>query len=476
MRTVFKTLSIVFGLIWPTYVSADQDELVSDLLLSLREQTHVPAFSVAVVRNGAILNVTTVGEKDIKNHLPATNETSFRLASVSKVIGATMLAELMQKGRLGSNDQIGTYLPQLQQHFKSLTVKQLLAHTSGVPHYQVRDSAIALAHYETAIDALDGVGDRALLFAPGTDYEYSSHAYSILSALYEVIEGRPLLRSAPEFMERMTGLTTPQLEDVRTRNQSRSNAFELTADGPRTIKLRDQSFSPFGTGFIATSTDLALFGDAVLHGPTISDATREFLFEPVFLNDGRPTGNYLYQVAFGWRVGIDNKGRTVYHHAGITPGARSVLILYPEEGLSIAFLSNAMWTAQIERTGFAIADIFLSEQFAQGKSVSHSFDGRFNSSPISGEITCEPGLALCNFSDNDGALTKWLRRFNHTPSDRTNWPAILARSGSGDSIILVTSVGLIQLMQRETEQCSISCFGVEVGNGRLLEIRVKGVR
>jgi CubicO group peptidase (beta-lactamase class C family) len=373
----------------------------------------------------------------------------------------------VQDGELDPNAPIADYIDGLPEQYQDITARQLLAHTSGLPHYQAMDDNIDKTHYANAIASLASVGDRPLLTTPGDAYLYSTHGYTILGALYESITGQPLSQSAPAFVNTLTGRETPVLENFRLRDSRRSNVFDVVADGAVTLKPRDQSYSPFGTGFTASAVDLAYFGDAVLHSPLLSADTREWLFRPVMLADGGKTGSYLYEVAFGWRVSADSSGRTVYHHSGVTEGARSALVLYPESGLSIAFLCNAAWTAQIERTAFALANIVLNEQSAAMHAGKHDFIGSFDGTAISGSLTCDEGDSWCLWSDGEGALSEWLQRYAPGNAMRSDWPAQLVDGDGGTALKLLTTVGIVELHQVSAD----AAFMAEIGNGRILEIR-----
>ena len=447
---------------------------IEGLLLSIRENTQVPAYSVAIVRGGRLIAASAVGDIDIVNHIDASPENWFRLASASKVIGATMLALLVQDGDLDPNKAIGDYLPDLPSQYRNITALQLLSHTSGMPHYQARDALRGKTHYNTAIDALASVGDRQLLSAPGDSYSYSSHGYTILSALYESITDVSLRAAVPAFIRDLTCRDSPALENLQRRNPRRSNVFDVATDGAVTLKPHDQTYTPFGTGFVASAIDLAFFGDAVLHSSTISSDTRDLLFQPVVLTDGGKTGNHLYEVAFGWRVGSDSSGRTVYHHAGVTSGARSVLVLYPESNLSIAFLSNASWTAQIERTAFALANLVIERQRSVSSVGDFAFTGSFDGEDITGSIVCPGETGECLFSDNAGAFSEWLARY--LPGDEAvgSWPVLSVYGVDGYAQKIATSIGIVEL-RLNTEESDDKVFRAEVGNGRLLEIRFSEV-
>ena len=448
--------------------SSTSPALIERLLLDLRDRTQVPAYSVAIVQNGELVAQSVVGEIDINNHRKAESEHWFRFASVSKIVGATMLAILVQQGEFDPNAPIGDYIEDLPDQFRDLTALQLLTHTSGLPHYQPQDDLIANTHYETATDTLASVGDRPLVTVPGTAYAYSSHGYTILGALHEAITQVPIAESTAAFVQEMTGRDSPALENIQRRNNLRSNAFDVTESGVKTLKPRDQSYSPFGTGFVGSATDLAFFGDAVLHSPLISDGTRDWMFKAETLPNGGKTGNYQYEVAFGWRVSKDPVGRIVYHHAGVTEGARSVLILYPESGLSVAFLSNASWVAQIERSGYALAATVLDAESFTSFSGSYAFAGSFDGEAISGSMVCK-GVEGCLFSDDGGAFSEWMARYLPNKSDGVDWPAYVVQGEDGRTIKLVSSVGFIDLRQG-TNNPTVHRYQAEIGNGRILDV------
>jgi hypothetical protein len=221
---------------------------------------------------------------------------------------------------------------------------------------------------------------------------------------------------------------------------------------------------------LASAPDLALFGDAVLHSPLISSETRELLFRPVTLDDGSSTGSHFYEVAFGWRVGKDAAGRRVYHHAGVTQGARSVLVLYPDAGLSIAFLSNASWTAQIERTAFALANLVLDRQQPNTSDSGSRFTGTFDGQAIAGSLDCDDEFASCRLSDNGGSFSAWLNQYR-PGAGNDSWPVFPFQGERGRLLKTVTSVGLIEL--REVPGSATGHFEAEIGNGRRLDVQFR---
>ena len=180
-----------------------QQQLTS-LLTSLNDVTGVPGFSVAIIHKGKLVASVATGFADVANDLPAKPSTTFRLASVSKIVGAVMLAELVVNSRLNPDVGIGQYYPELNSKYHNITLRELLSHTSGMPHYQSKDYDIYNKSYSSATEALETLKGRDLLSRPGYQYHYSTHGYTLAGAIYERITGQPLSVGVIDFVKRWT--------------------------------------------------------------------------------------------------------------------------------------------------------------------------------------------------------------------------------------------------------------------------------
>lgn len=442
-----RYLIFICILLWAGFGAAQAadtrfERQLDHLLADLRAVTGVPAFSVAAVHRGKLVASVASGEVSADG-AAATPDHLFRLASVSKIVGATMLADLAAAGGFDVDAPIGAVMPDLPDHYHAITARQLMAHTSGMPHYQLVDALIDGDHYTSATAALTTLRGRDLLAAPGAAYHYSSHGYTLAGALYERLTGKPLSASLPDYVAGMTGRASPLIEDVTRRNPRRAGLFGRMGSRLRPIDFNDKSYCVLGAGLTATAPDLAYFGQAVLDRARRNPALAELLFTPVRTNSGKATGRPLFEVAFGWRVSRDARGRAVYHHAGVTPGARSVIVLYPDEDLTLVFLSNSSWTAQIERTAFALATLYLDGADEMAGPVTRSFTGTYGDQPIGGTLRC--GVSGCRLSDAEGALTSRLLGFNPTPQHWQDWPAFRYKAADRGHIVVSSKIGFIDL-------------------------------
>ena len=179
--------------------SPDNDAArISDTILqALVEANGVPGMSAALVRKGEVVWIGSAGLRDVERALPVDADTTFRLASVSKLITATAAARLAEDGNLDLDAPVQSIVRYLPGAWPPISSRQLAAHTSGIPHYQDVDSGRGGVRFDTTEDAVGVFSGRALLASPGMAYHYSSYGYTLLSAVVEESAGEPFLGTGP---------------------------------------------------------------------------------------------------------------------------------------------------------------------------------------------------------------------------------------------------------------------------------------
>ncbi|MFT7776856.1 serine hydrolase domain-containing protein [Roseateles sp.] len=314
------------------------------LLDALREVSGVPGMGAAVWQDGQMRWQGSSGLRDVEQRLPVDADTRFRLASVSKLFAATAAAQLKAQGRLEVDQPVGPLLPELDAAQAAVTPRQLAAHLSGLPHYDARDAGVGRTRHTTAIESLIYLKGRQLRSVPGSRYLYSTWGYTLLAAAVEAAAGEP-------YLDLLSGQVAPGLAigpDQTGQSPDMSQAYALSAQGPRLAPAADFSYSWGGAGLAATAPALAEWGSRLLQGRIVDPATRDWMWRPVLDSAGQQVGERRFRMGFGWRLDVDVEGLQLVHHAGSTLGARSVLMLWPQARTSVSLLSNAMWTSSIE--------------------------------------------------------------------------------------------------------------------------------
>lgn len=329
----------------------------ADLILaSLVEINGVPGMGGAVWQDGRIVWTGSAGYADVEAGRRVDGDTVFRLASVSKLFAVMAAGRLRDQGRLDPDAPVRALLPWLPDRWPDISARQLAAHTSGMPHYQAVDADIGGVHYASVRDAVALFQDRELLTPPGQAYAYSSWGYVLLSAEVEAAAGA-------SYLDYLETEITPGLQigadATDTGHPDASRAYAFTDSRARRAPPHDFSYTWGGGGLAGTAPAVATWGGRVLEGRVVARDTFEWMQQPMPLNDGGVAADDSYQVGFGWRAERDADGRRLAHHAGVTVGARSSLVLYPDHGTATTVLSNALWVSSIDVTAQMLAAPFL---------------------------------------------------------------------------------------------------------------------
>ena len=325
------------------------------LLQALVDTNGVPGMGAAVWRDGRVAWTGCAGLRDVEARAPVQRDTVFRLASVSKVIATTAAATLIDDGRLDIDAPVGDTLPWLPPAWSRVTVRQLAAHISGAPHYAGNDlQTLGKVRYPTARDAVGYFSGRALLSPPGTAYRYSSWGYTLIGAMIEARSGEHFLDYV---RHRVTGGLDIQADGDAPVTRA-ATLYDIGHGAARRVPRTDMSYTWPGGGLAATPEALVTFGGRLLEHRIVGAARWQAMQQATLLADGTPAHERDYEVGFGWRIGHDADGACIAHHAGTTTGARSVLLLWPDQDTAIGVLSNAMWVSAIESTAQLLAAPF----------------------------------------------------------------------------------------------------------------------
>lgn len=328
------------------------------LLDALREVSGVPGLGAAVWQDGQLRWQGQSGLRDLARQLPVQADTRFRLASVSKLFAATAAAQLHERGQLDVDAPLPWHPFPAGHPGAAITPRQLAAHVSGLPHYELSDSLRGdQAFADSRSAARRWLAGRSLHSAPGTSYRYSSWGYTLLGAAVEAASGQSLQQHlATQLTAGLDILPDPTDQgDPRT-----ARPYEGSAGRWRLAAPHDFSYSLGGAGLAATPGALASWGGQLLQGRYLKPATLAWMTRPTQFADGRPVLHEGEPVAFGWRVGQDAQQQPVWHHAGSTQGARSALLLRPgSKPTSAALLSNATWVASIVDSALTLTEVFM---------------------------------------------------------------------------------------------------------------------
>jgi CubicO group peptidase (beta-lactamase class C family) len=313
--------------------------------------------AVGVVRNGSLEFISGHGLADIASNTPVTQDTVFRIGSITKTFTAIAVLQLWEQGLVDldapANDYLRAYrlIPARAGH-RPATVRHLLTHTAGLPQLVYPSRAFKPILGETVkfgqpVPTLAEFyrGGLHLLAEPGTRHTYSNHNFATLGQLVEDVSREPLGRYFREHIFEPLGMAHTDLLRSERVKPGLATGYALRADGPHPVS--DCDVVTVGAGSIySTTSDMARYLAALLdggkgeHGSVLKPETLASMFAPHYQPDPRLPGVGL--AFFRGEIG----GHLVVEHDGLAPGFSSQLSVAPDDGVGVVAFTNGARSAK----------------------------------------------------------------------------------------------------------------------------------
>jgi len=313
----------------------------------LREDLNIPGLSVAVVHGQQVVLARGFGYADVSEQIPATENTPYHIASLTKPFAAALIMQLVEAGQLDLNDEMADILSDFRFAFPDGTLDgyaslceqiiKLSTDTSGpfAPYrslfadYRCDTEPITVRHHLTHTS--QGV--------PGETYRYNGFLFGLLTQAVEQVSGK---RFDELLVERIIGpqgmsSTFPNTSKERGREilEQRAKPYRIDGSGNPILSEYPEGVNA-GAGMVSTVLDLARFGAAMDQNLIVSEASKKAMLTPTLSNSGDPLPYGL-----GWFV-QEHRGQQLVWHYGHQPESYSSLILkVPEEELTLILLANS---------------------------------------------------------------------------------------------------------------------------------------
>jgi D-alanyl-D-alanine carboxypeptidase len=326
--------------------------LLQARLDSLRTAQRLPGVSLALaLPDGRTLAITS-GFADTARRVPLRPTDRFLHGSVGKTYVSAIALQLVAHDSLDLEAPVSRYLGQLPwfrrlPNAQTITVRQLLTHTSGLVRYEFDPRVATVLRAEplkawTPAERLSYLLDATAPFAAGSGWEYSDTNYIVLGMILEQVTGRPydtLLRTrllAPLGLTNTRPADRPDLADMANGYAGPKNelgGYDASLDAKGRLRINPQ-FEWTGGGVAGTTTDLARWGKLLYEGRAFDPALLPRLVDGVPARLGRDVryglGVMLRPTAIGESWG----------HGGFFPGYATELVYFPEARIAAAINVN----------------------------------------------------------------------------------------------------------------------------------------
>ncbi len=305
-------------------------------------------------KNGIVFNHSS-GKRDLKEKTDVTNETTFNIYSLTKIITGISIVQLQEQGRLNINDQVSQYI---DIPFKGITIKQLLTHSSGLPNPFLGNGYL---HWKEEHENFnrDSLFRSALKehtefsFSPGEYIEYSNLGYVVLGYIIEKVSGLKYEEYVVENIFKPLKLDVSQIhfndrsysvsaEPYHSTNPFKFRIFqevhsgldiEIVENYKHTKNIWYFDFPPMG-GIITSATQLSkIYSDLLKEESILLNAESKKILFTKHAHDGDES------YAVSWRVNEAEQGNLYSHHGGGI-GYAAALRFYKDEGYGTILLLN----------------------------------------------------------------------------------------------------------------------------------------
>jgi len=357
MKYIFSSLLLFFSLSLLSFSQLSDESLreVNEIFEQWNVPNH-PGGTVGIMKNGNMVYCRSYGLASLEFLVPNSNSTRYNIASVSKQFTAFGILLLEKEGKLATGDDIHKYLPELPEFGHSITLENMIHHTSGMRSLH---SMLQLAGWRgddlrTNEDLMRFMlRQEELNFEPGSEYMYCNTGYILLSEVIERVTGS-------DFATWMKANVFDPMEMYDTYVEDRYNRVE-------TQNATSYSGSA-SEGFVRSIDYWAYVGSGNIHS-TVEDILRwnvNFYNPPAELKDVfdkmniREVLNSGDTIRYAYGVNVDNyKGNKRISHSGSIGGYRAFASSFPDEKLSLAILTNFSSSSPSGRAN-RLTDLLLS--------------------------------------------------------------------------------------------------------------------
>jgi CubicO group peptidase (beta-lactamase class C family) len=352
-QVVLSALIVPCGLAQTAPISAQLRGKIDAAIRETVVATGVPSASVGIVQDGHIIFTEAYGEARLHPELKATAGMSYPVGSITKQFTSACILLLAEDGKLTLDDPVSRWFPALTRA-RDVTVRELLSHTSGYEDYAPQDYTIPawMKPTDPAKLVTEWAG-KPLDFEPGTQWQYSNTNFVLAALIVEKASGMPYFDFLKRRVLQPLGINALDLDTQRDRVQPKG--YERRALGPLRPAVLEAPGWYFGDGNLAMPVADLLTWDLSIMNQTLLKPQSYAAFESaVKLKDGSSTD-------YGLGISVEKlAGHRVLEHSGEVGGFVSENIVFPDEKIAVAVLTNQEASSAASQIASAVSRLLLA--------------------------------------------------------------------------------------------------------------------
>lgn len=292
---------------------------------------------VLIAKGDKTIYKKAFGYANIADKIPNKVNTKFNLASMNKMFTGLAIMQLVEKGKISLNDRVGKYLFEFPNKLvaDSVTIHQLLTHTSGMGNFWAEHDKLAKEKFKTASDYLPLYAHQELLFSPGKGFQYSNSGYMVLGLIIEKVSGLSYSDYVKTYIFEPAKMKDTDSYDLEEAIPNMAIGYTMLLEKPGHWKNNMYSNVTKGTpagGGYSTAEDLLRFSMALQQNTLLKkEFTQLYSTGKVKYKEG----SYAYGIVESFL-----NGQRMLGHTGGHFGIANELMIFPESGYTVVILTN----------------------------------------------------------------------------------------------------------------------------------------
>jgi D-alanyl-D-alanine carboxypeptidase len=312
---------------------------LDSLSAKLRESGRPPGLTLLVAEGPEPVFAKGYGYADLDHDVPATAQTVYGVASITKQFVTAAVLRLADEGKLRLDDELATYIPEFRAQARGVTLRHLSNHTSGVPRATTAAGRNAERIDRSREEVLAGLIEQySLDFAPGAAWEYRDVNSVLLAFIVEKVAGQSIWSYLHEQFFAPLGMTQTGQCDPAAVMKHRATGYVARGAAEGGIAV-----APFlspsawvgAIGICSTAPDLLRWQRGLVEGGVISAGSYARMTTPEQLDTGVRL-DYGYGV-----VRVEIEGEAVLFHTGGVAGYTAYLAYLPSRDVTVVVLANS---------------------------------------------------------------------------------------------------------------------------------------
>ncbi len=314
--------------------------------------------SLLIAEKDQILISKGYAFSDYEFDIPNTENTLFRIASITKQMTAAAIMQLIEKKKLNLNDTLNQFIEDYPNGDK-ITIYHLLTNSSGIANFELESDFYDVYHAKSFDEALINLFKfEPLLFKPGSQFSYSISGYLLLGYIIKKVSGMLYEDYLDKHLFKPLKMNHSGFDHWRKIVKQRAKNYDFIDEQIVHAEFLDMRIAGAGGGLYSTTGDLFLWQQGLLNNTIMNEESYQMMFTPqIMINE---YVSYGYGAFLAKAVIVDKMRRKNYHTGG-GPGVRSMHTYYPDDQITFILTSNINDRNTFNQTEEKIEEILLSK-------------------------------------------------------------------------------------------------------------------